>query len=231
MRYMWRDPRRRASLLSVVILLGFPVAAILTGRGRSRELVLLAGAGALFLCLQGVNQFGLDGPAFWMNVAAGGDPRADLRGKNLAIAAPGAVIVAVEAFGLALLSGGWIYVPDALLLGAAVIGVTLGVANETSVLAPYPVTDSATNLWGNNAGCLTALTGIAALAVTGVLLSPIVVAVAVTVAVWRTGLVVVSAGAAVYGFIAWRVGCELAGNRLRSRQIEILQTVSGRSHG
>jgi len=89
MRYMWRDPRRRASLLSVVILLAFPVAGILMGRTHSRQLVLLAGAGALVLCLQAVNQFGLDGPAFWMNVAAGGDPAADLRGKNLAIAVLG----------------------------------------------------------------------------------------------------------------------------------------------
>jgi ABC-2 type transport system permease protein len=229
MRYMWRDPRRRASLLSVVILLGFPVAGVLMGRARSRELVLLAGAGALFLCLQAVNQFGLDGPAFWMNVAAGGDPTADLRGKNLAFAAPGAVVVAVEAVGLALLSGGWAYVPDALLLGAAVMGVTLGVANEASVLAPYPVTDSATNLWGNNAGCLTAVTGLLALGITALLLGPIVVAVAVSLAAWRVGLPAVAAGAALYGFVLWRAGCRLAGDRLRTRQIEVLQAVSGRS--
>lgn len=229
MRYMWRDPRRRAQLLSVVVLLSFPVAGILMGRTRSPELVLLAGAGALFLCLQAVNQFGLDGPAFWMNVAAGGDPVADLRGKNLALAAPGAVVVAVEALGLALLSGGWTYVPDALLLGVAVMGVTLAVANETAVLTPYPVTDSATNLWGNNAGCLTAVTGIAALGVTGLLLAPIIVAISVSLAVWRGGLPAVAAGAALYGFFLWLVGCRLAGTRLRNRQIEILQAVSGRS--
>src|SRR5260370_34293400 len=83
MRYMWRDPRRRASLLSVVILLAFPAAGILMGRTHSRQLVLLAGAGALALCLQAVNQFGLDGPAFWMNVAAGGGPAAAPRGMDL----------------------------------------------------------------------------------------------------------------------------------------------------
>jgi ABC-2 type transport system permease protein len=229
LRYMWRDPRRRASLLSVVILLAFPVAGVLMGRTHARELVLLAGAGALVLCLQAVNQFGLDGPAFWMNVAAGGDPAADLRGKNLAIAAPGAVVVTLEAVGLAALSGGWAYVPAALLLGAAAMGVTLGVANQASVLAPYPVADSATNLWGNNAGCLTALTGLLALVVTGLLLGPIVTAVAVSLTLWRPGLVAVAAGGAIYGFLLWRLGCRLAANRLSSRQLEVLQAVSGRS--
>jgi hypothetical protein len=229
MRYMWRDPRRRASLLSVVVLLAFPAAGILMGRAHSRELVLLAGAGGLILCLQAVNQFGLDGAAFWTNVAAGGDPAADLRGKNLAIAAPGAVVVAVEALGLAALSGGWAYIPAALLLGAGAMGVTLGVANQTSVLAPYPVTDSATNLWGNNAGCLTAVTGLLAMAVAGLLLGPIVAGVAVSLDVWREGLVVVAAASALYGYLLWRLGCRLAANRLRSRQIEVLQAVSGRS--
>ena len=229
MRYMWRDPRRRASLLSVVILLAFPVAGILMGRTHSRELVLLAGAGGLALSLQAVNQFGLDGPAFWMNVAAGGDPAADLRGKNLAIALPGAVLVAVEAVGLAVLSGGWTYLPAALFLGAAAMGVALGVANQASVLAPYPVTDTATNLWGNNTGCLTALTGLLAMAVTGLLLGPIVAAVAVSLAAWRPGLIAVAGGAALYGYVLWRLGCRLAAKRLRTRQIEVLQAVSARS--
>jgi ABC-2 type transport system permease protein len=231
LRYMWRDPRRRASLLSVVILLAFPVAGILMGRTHPRQLVLLAGAGTLVLCLQAVNQFGLDGPAFWMNVAAGGDPAADLRGKNLAIGVLGAVLVAVEAVGLAALSGGWTYLPAAVFLGAAAMGVALGVANQASVLAPYPVTDTATNLWGNNAGCLTALTGLLAMAVTGLLLGPIVAAVAVSLAVWRAGLIAVAAGAALYGYLLWRLGCRLAGTRLRNRQIEVLQAVSARSAG
>ena len=229
MRYMWRDPRRRASLLSVVILLAFPAAGILMGRTRSRELVLLAGAGALALCLQAVNQFGLDGAAFWMNVAAGGDPAADLLGKNLAIAVLGAVLVAVEALGLAVLSGGWAYLPAAVFLGAAAIGVALGVANQASVLAPYPVTDTATSLWGNNAGCLTALTGLLAMAVTGLLLGPVVAAVAVSLAAWRPGLIVVAAAAALYGYFLWRLGCRLAATRLRNRQIEVLEAVSSRS--
>jgi len=229
MRYMWRDPRRRASLLSVVILLAFPVAGIVMGRTHARELVLLAGAGVLILSLQAVNQFGLDGPAFWMNVAAGGDPAADLRGKNLAIAVLGAVLVAVEAVVLAVLSGGWSYLPAAVFLGGAAMGVALGVANQASVLAPYPMTDTATNLWGNNAGCLTALTGLLAMVVTGLLLGPIVAAVAVSLTVWRAGLVAVAAGGAIYGFLLWRLGCRLAANRLSIRQLEVLQAVSGRS--
>ena len=102
-------------------------------------------------------------------------------------------------------------------------------ANQASVRAPYPVTDSATNLWGNNAGCLTALTGLLAMAVTGLLLGPIVAAVAVSLAVWRPGLIAVAAGAAAYGYVLWRLGCGMAAKRLRNRQIEVLQAVSARS--
>ena len=121
------------------------------------------------------------------------------------------------------------YLPAAVFLGAAAMGVALGVANQASVLAPYPVTDTATNLWGNNAGCLTALTGLLAMAVTGLLLGPIVAAVAMSLTAWRPGLIAVAAGAALYGYFLWRLGCRMAAKRLRNRQIEVLQAVSARS--
>ena len=92
-----------------------------------------------------------------------------------------------------------------------------------------PPGDTATNLWGNNAGCLTALTGLLALAVTGLLLGPVVAAVAVSLAAWRPGLIAVAGGAALYGYLLWRLGCRLAAKRLRTRQIEVLQAVSARS--
>jgi hypothetical protein len=67
------------------------------------------------------------------------------------------------------------------------------------------------------------------MAVTGLLLGPIVVAVAVSLAAWRAGLIAVAAGAALYGYLLWRLGCRLAATRLRNRQIEVLQAVSARS--
>lgn len=229
LRYMWRDPRRRASLLSVVLLLAFPALGILMGRAHARELVLLAGAGGVLVCLQSVNQWGLDGPAMWMNVAAGGDPAADIRGKNLAVTVLVAVVVVLESLALALLSGGWAYVPAALLLGVAVTGVTLGVANQASVLAPSPVVDTTTNLWGNNAGCLTALTGLVSMGVVGILLIPVIVGVAVALVAWPPGLVAVALAAALYGAVLWRLGLRLAANRLRTHQLECLEAVSARS--
>src|SRR2546427_12689118 len=108
------------------------------------------------------------------------------------------------------------------------MGVALGVATQASVLAPYPVTDSATNLWGDNAGCLTALTGLLAMAVTGLLLGPIVAAVAMSLTAWRPGLIAVAAGAALYGDFLWRLGCRMAAKRLGNRQVEVLQAGSGR---
>lgn len=229
LRYLWRDPRRRASMLSVAILLSFPVLGVVTGQTRARELVLLAGAGGLVVCLQAVNQFGYDGPAFWLHVAAGGDPAADLWGKNLGLASVGVVVIGAEALLLAALSGGWAYVPGTILLGAGVMGIALGVANETSVLAPYPAADTTANLWANNAGCLTALTGLLAIAVIGGLLVPVGVGVAITIASWHGGFLLVAAAGCAYGIGVWEAGTRLAARRLRSHQIECLEAVSGRS--
>jgi len=228
LRYLWRDPRRRASMLSVAILLSFPVVGVVMGQTRARELVLLAGAGGLVVCLQAVNQFGYDGPAFWLHVAAGGDPAADLRGKNLGLASVGLVVIAAEALLLAALSGGWAYVPGSILLGAGAMGITLGVANETSVLAPYPIADATANLWANNTGCLTALTGLLAIAVIGGLLLPVGVGVAITIAAWRRGFLLVAITGCAYGIGVWQAGTRLAARRLRSHQIECLEAVSGR---
>lgn len=225
LRYTWRDPRRRAALVTVVLLLGLPALAFTHGR-PSGWLVLLAAGGGLVFGLQALNQFGNDGAAFWANVASGRDPAMDLRGKNLSSALLGLSVVTVGAVLLALLMGGWAYVPVTILVGGAVTGVALAVANQVSVLAPFPLPDAVTNLWAGP-GCLTALTGLLALGVIMALLVPIAIGLAASVLFWPGGVVVVALASVVYGVAFWRIGLSISTRRLVAHELDCLEIVSG----
>ncbi len=230
MRYHWREPRRRAGLM---VLLGTPVAGLavlLFGKVSDPAVVLLAAAGGLLIAQQmTTNQFGLDGAALWMNVASGGDPAVDLRGKNLATGVIGLGMVAAATVALAAGTGGWLYAPLALVLGATVLGIATAVGNVVSVLAPVPVPDSPTNLWQNNAGCLPVLVQMLGMAVTGLLLAPVGVAVAVSLATWRPALVPAVLASGAYGYLVWRQGLKVAARRIRGREPELLSIVGRRA--
>lgn len=225
LRYTWRDPRRRAALFTVFLLIGLPAAG-LGQHAPSPSLVLIAASGALVFGLQALNQFGTDGAAFWMNVASGRDPAVDFKGKNLASAILGLAVVTAGALVIAPLVHGWVYVPGAILLGGAVVGVTLAVANQVSVLSPFPLPDAVTNLWAGP-GCLTALSGVAALFVAGAFLLPVIVGTGVSLVLWRPGLPLACALSAMYGFVLWRVGLAMATRRMRLRELDCLAIVSG----
>jgi ABC-2 type transport system permease protein len=225
LRYTWRDPRRRAALVTVLLLIGLPAVALTHGQ-PSPAIVLVAAAGALVFGLQALNQFGTDGAAYWINVASGRDPAVDFKGKNLASAALGLTVVAVAALALAVFTGGWIYVPAAILIGAGVSGVSLAVANQVSVLAPFPLPDAVTNLWAGP-GCLTALSGLLALGIVMALLAPVAAGVVLSLALWPGGLEVVCVAAALYGWGLWRLGLAMATRRLRLRELDCLEIVSG----
>lgn len=226
LRYTWRDPRRRAALVTVMLVTVLPAVAFRHGSPSPRSVLLTAG-GALVFGLQALNQFGSDGAAFWVNVASGRDPGTEFRGKNLASAILGLSVVSVGALGLGLVLGGWAYVPAAILLGGAVTGVALGVANQVSVLVPFPLPDAVTNLWAGP-GCLTALSGLLAVGVIGVLLTPVIVGVGLSLSRWPSRLLPVCVMSALYGLALWRVGLGLATQRLRIHELDCLEIITGR---
>src|SRR5439155_20468621 len=88
LRYVVRDPRRRVMLLYGLLMPAFALLPLLAqGQLHHPEAVLAALSVTFFLGgLGALNQLGVDGPAYWTNVAAGNDPRSDLAGKNLAAA-------------------------------------------------------------------------------------------------------------------------------------------------
>ncbi|HLI56895.1 MAG TPA: hypothetical protein VKY26_07640, partial [Actinomycetota bacterium] len=225
LRYTWRDPRRRAALVTVIFIVGLPAVAF-AHRQPSPRLVLLSAGAALVFGLQALNQFGSDGAAYWLDVASGRDPSVDFRGKNLASAILGLGVVTVGAALLAVIIGGWAYIPAAILIGAAVAGVALGVANQVSVLAPFPLPDAATNLWAGP-GCLTVLSGFLAMGVVLALLVPVAIAVVASLNSWAAGFPLVCVGSALYGLGLWRIGLAMATRRLRARELDVLAIVSG----
>lgn len=225
LRYTWRDPRRRAALVTVIFIIGLPAVAF-AHRQPSPHLVLLSAGAALVFGLQALNQFGSDSAAYWLNVASGRDPAVDFRGKNLASAVLGLIVVTAGAALLAVIIGGWAYIPAAILIGAGVAGVALGVANQVSVLAPFPLPDAATNLWAGP-GCLTALSGLLAMAVVLALLVPVAGAVVISLNSWPAGFPLVCVASTGYGLALWRLGLAMATRRLRARELDVLEIVSG----
>lgn len=179
LRYFGRNPRQRAgTLVFLVFAAAAPIAVALGRFGDGRGGVVLLACG--FAALGGLstsNQFAYEVGAHWLNVVAGSDVRADLIGKNLAFAAWTMSVVSVVTIALAAVSGGWVWIPVALVLSLAMFGVSLGVGTVLSVRAPQPMPASQTNLFATNAGqgCSAVLLPLLAVVIQGALWLPLAI--------------------------------------------------------
>ncbi len=234
LRYAWRDPRRRAGLISVAPVAFLPLASILfSDGGAGPVLVLAALTSAGLVVIQSLNHLGMDGPPYWVNVAAGEDLRADLGGKTLATVLLGTPLCTGVALMIAALTGGWAYVPLVVVLAVGLLLLGTGVSNVVSVLAPQPVPEG-TNPWasGNTGqGCATGLITLLGMGVMAVLCVPVVIAVVGALAVWRPGLVAVSLVTVAYGYVLWRAGLAMAARRAEGRLPELLEAISPKRAG
>ncbi|HEU4896491.1 MAG TPA: hypothetical protein VFX88_02830, partial [Actinomycetota bacterium] len=130
---------------------------------------------------------------------------------------------------LAVVTGGWLYVPVVLCLGLGVLALSLGVADVVSVRFAYPLPEDASNLWavqGTGQGCLVGIVQMLAFAAQGVLLLPLAVLVVVGLALWTPALALACPLAVAYGFFLWRVGLGLGSSWLASHQPELLAALS-----
>ena len=231
LRYIGRDPRRRMQLLSGFLVPLFAFIPLLANHQlRSPKSVLGVTGFAFFLGLTALNQLGVDGRAYWMNVSAGNDPYDDLLGKNVAAALVTAAMLVFGAVALAAVAGGsaFLWLPLALALSAGVVGVQLGVGDVVSVRVPTPMPESPTNPWGQNTGqgCAAGFVGMLALGVEGLLLLPLAVLVAVGLGPWPPALVIAAPAAVVYGWLIWRTGLRIATRWLWWRLPELLETLT-----
>ncbi len=235
LRYFARHPRLRVlwltAALFAVILPGF----LLLSRDGPRELAALGALASLYMLNSGaLNQFGADGPAYWVNVATGGGSRADLVGKNLALALPGFALVAVVSIALSAVGGGWAYLPVTLSLAAGILGIMLGVADYVSIRFPFALSNVSTNVWasqGAGAGCAVGLVQLLAMTIEGALMLPLGVLLVVGLAAWRPALAILCPFALAYGYALWRLGVHLGAEWLDAHQPELLAALSPRRAG
>ena len=230
LRYTWREPRRRVQLVAGVLLPAVLLAGVLTRGGLHQHRIVFAGLFVAFLSAnnRALNQFGFDGPALWIHEAVGQDLRADLAGKNLAVALTSLPMATVVALALAAVSGGWVELLMTLALSVAVIGGVLGVGNVASILVPIPILDTSGNLWGTQGGqgCTTGLLSLVVLGIEAILLAPL----AITVLVAQSDAVrfIAVVGGLAYGALLHQLGTAVAVRVGRGRGAELLDAVSPR---
>src|SRR5439155_794296 len=100
---------------------------------------LTVAAIAGILAVSSAYQFSYDGAGYWLHVAAGGDVRADLAGRNLGQALVILPVVMFTGAVVAAVADGWAYLPPAAGLADAAVGVGLGVGDVVSVRTPVPM--------------------------------------------------------------------------------------------
>lgn len=234
-RYFSRDPRRRAPLIGALVIPAFALTASLShGADRPSSTTLLALVAVLPAAGLTLNQFGLDGAALWVAVAAGNDPRADLTGKNIASMLVMVPLAAGATILTALFTHGWAYVPITLGLAPAIFGVLLGVGNVMSVRVPYAMPDRRNPLAFNpGQGCATLLAGFGALAVQGILIAPVAALGAVLLHTQPLAIATIATVAIgnAYGGAIWLLGRRIAWRDVWWRLPELLEAVSPRKAG
>lgn len=234
LRYYRRDPRRRQQLVSLVM----PVLLIVVnsqvghgsgsaGGGMHLPVWPAVLGGMIAGTFSSANQFGFDGSALWLNIAATSrwqDLRADIAGKNIAGA-----LITVPVFGVLYLvlgamardAGG---AAVACAMAVCALGATSSVGSVVSVLLPTPIPErrsSAFSSGGAGQGCLAGLTTLAGFGATLALLVPVFV----MIAGWRPGtwLLIV---APCYGVLLAWAGRLVAANIGFRRLPELLARVS-----
>lgn len=212
LRYSWRDPRRKSALpFRTILAVGGPVYLLVQTTDPPPRSVLVAAAVGYLAVLNSMNQFGSDGGALWSDLVTGDRLRVLIVGKNVSSMMQTLPAVAVAAVILAVATGGWVYVPAAVLAAAAAIGVGLGVADVVSARMPFKMAQSrsgfgggALGAGGGGQGLATALALMVATLVQSLLMAPVVIATAVGLLIGPVSLVVVVPVALASSFVIWR---------------------------
>ncbi|HEX2849143.1 MAG TPA: hypothetical protein VHN98_01265 [Acidimicrobiales bacterium] len=229
LRLTWRDPRQRAAFFGVVFASVVPLLSLRVLGSTDPHSVLFAAMPAYVVGSTATNLYGFDGAALWTNVAAGDDARRDLLGKCVARALLAVPLVTVALVGLVARTHAPGEIVPTIGLAVAALGVGLGAGTVASVVAPFPVSDTRSNVFSSgNAGqgLSAALPSLGVLAAGAVVLGPVVAAlVALRDPVARAALGVAGAAA---GAIVFIVGFGIAVRRSAPRQPELLDALGPR---
>jgi ABC-2 type transport system permease protein len=231
LRYVTRDPRRKVAFGQLLAFgVGAPIWFAVTSGSLSPKSVVIASLAGYLALIGATNQFGFDGAALWIDIVAGNRVRDELVGKNIALLVQVLPVVFIGSTVLAAVSGGWAYIPVALVVAAAGLGAGLGVANVISVRFPQrvPETKNPFGGGGGGQGCVTGSMLFVGMLIQAVLLIPVAIAVGAAAALWPVGLVVVAPACALYGYALWRGGIAMAERWAWWRQPELLAAVDPR---
>jgi ABC-2 type transport system permease protein len=235
LRYWLRDPRRRASLISLLAAAVVIPFAFTFGMHNGQSQGASLGKGALvfslmfagaFVGLVLVNQFGNDGTAYALHMLTGVPGQVELAARALAVGLLAFPLLTVGTIAASILSGHAAQLPAAIGVGLCAFGISVGAAGITSVIAPYPMPDS-TNPFAMNTGRggVKGLLSFVSMFATWILTSPLAVAFALLPE--ATTWVLLPVGL-LWGFaLAW-LGTRLAGNLLQRRAPEVLAAVTPR---
>ncbi len=232
LRYFWRDPQTKASMLSsfvvlIVLFLG-PLFGSRSGGSAIHPWTVLASCLApLFMTMNfSMNIFGLERLALTTLFLFPVRPQYIFWGKNLAVAsiAFGEQVLVAAAF--AFMSDGWGYYLPAIMVGVAAIAVMLGCGNIVSVLVPFRVSQFklGTSASGSpESGCLRSLLGLVSLGVTVVVLTPVIAGVVAPLILDTPGVLAITLPLALlYGLVFHQGATRFIAPRLERRIPEIL---------
>jgi ABC-2 type transport system permease protein len=242
-RSWWRDPRRRASIVSTLIAsavvpLGLYLAASRTsstGVDLPAPGVVGAIATAFAVAIAGTlaglvlaNQFAFDGSAYAAHLLARVPGRTELRARLAALAVVVLPLPVVEFTVISLVVGRPGQVPATLGELAAVFAAATTSSALVSVFVPFALPESS-NPFALNAGggTMKGLFAVVSMLATFVLAAPLLVLGVLVGGAMPGSLIVLAAGLAYGGLLIW-LGTALGGAGVDRRGPEILQAVSPR---
>jgi ABC-2 type transport system permease protein len=234
LRYWLRDPRRRASLISLLaasVVIPFAFTFGLNGGPSQQSTGVSQGALVYSLMFAGafvglvlVNQFGNDGTAYALHMLTAVPGQIELAARALAVGILAFPLLIAGTVTASLLSGHPAQIPAALGVGLCAFGISVGAAGITSVLAPYPMPDT-NNPFAMNTGRggVKGLLSLVSMFATWILTSPLGIAYALLPNAWTWILLPVGIA---YGLALSWLGTRLAGALLQRRAPEVLAAVT-----
>jgi len=221
LRYWFRETRRRATLVTLMVAGLFLPISLSIGDGSPGALVILIG-GLAAMAL--ANQFGMDGSAYAANIVAGVPGRVEIQSRVIAHAVCVVPLFALDAIVIGAISGRPWTIAGELGLLLAAYGVGVALVLPVSIRAAYPLPESASPFAMSSGGgmakglltmgvLLGAVIGSLPLQITAYFLGPVW---------WWIGL---PAGAA-YGLAAYLISIGGAAGLLDRRMPELLATIS-----
>lgn len=240
LRYLWRDPQLKAALLSSlapILLVFLPNLYADPSPHYSHYLTHFDAAGPfgvlfaplpalLIVMVLAINAFGLERQGLQTLFLFPARPLDIFWGKNLAVGILAYAMEIILTLIKAAITGGWFYVPLALIGGLAALLAMLGIGNVTSVLFPFrsrQMRMGDASSFSSENGCLRSVISICTLGVAILLLLPVATAVLMPLAIHKESwLVFTLPFALAYGVLLHQVPTRIIAPVFLRRAPEIL---------